>query len=127
MATCPFCSLPEERIVARSTHGLAIRDAYPISPGHTLILPRRHAGSFFSLDADEQGDLLALLKSAKAALDKELAAPAYNLGINDGPVAGQTVPHVHIHLIPRFEGDVPDPRGGVRWVIPEKADYWNQR
>lgn len=68
--------------------------------------------------------MLALLDRAKKSLDQELAPHGFNIGINDGPAAGQTVPHLHMHLIPRFEGDVADPRGGIRWVIPEKAKYW---
>jgi diadenosine tetraphosphate (Ap4A) HIT family hydrolase len=89
-----------------------------------LIIPRRHIGSFFELSAEEQHDLLNLLGSAQAALQTSHQPQGYNIGINDGPVAGQTVQHLHIHLIPRYTNDVIDPRGGVRWVIPEKAKYW---
>jgi diadenosine tetraphosphate (Ap4A) HIT family hydrolase len=106
---------------------LIIRDGYPISPGHTLIIPRRHVDSFFNLTADEKLDLLGLIEIAKAGTDEEFKPDSYNLGINDGPAAGQTVPHLHIHLIPRYLGDVPDARGGVRWIIPDKADYWSKR
>jgi len=127
MKVCPFCTLPPERILLTSTNGLIIRDGYPISPGHTLVIPRRHVDSFFNLTADERVDLLGLLDQAKAGIDKEFKPDTYNVGINDGPAAGQTVPHLHIHLIPRYTGDVPDPRGGVRWIIPEKADYWSHR
>ena len=127
MLACPFCTLPPERILLTSTNGLIIRDGYPISPGHTLVIPRRHVDSFFNLTADERVDLLGLLDQAKAGIDKEFKPDTYNVGINDGPAAGQTVPHLHIHLIPRYTGDVPDPRGGVRWIIPEKADYWSHR
>jgi diadenosine tetraphosphate (Ap4A) HIT family hydrolase len=95
-----------------------------VSPGHTLLIPKRHTGSFFDLSEQERWDLLALLDRAKLVLDEEFQPQGYNLGINDGAAAGQTVPHLHVHLIPRFEGDLPDPRGGVRWVIPEKAKYW---
>lgn len=127
MAICPFCTLPAERMVLRGTHGVVIRDGFPISPGHTLVIPHRHVGSFFDLSADERADLFGLLDAAKKAVDAEFKPQGYNIGINDGPVAGQTVPHLHIHLIPRYEGDQADPRGGVRWVIPQKADYWSQR
>ena len=82
---CAFCTLPLNRVIDESATAIAIRDGYPVSPGHTLLIPRRHAGSFFDLSAKE---------------------------------------HLHVHLIPRFEGDLPDPRGGVRWVIPDKAKYW---
>jgi diadenosine tetraphosphate (Ap4A) HIT family hydrolase len=124
---CPFCNLPSERIVDQSDLALVIRDGFPVSPGHTLVIPKRHVGSFFELDQDEVQSMLALLKTAKVVIDEELKPDSYNIGINDGPQAGQTVPHVHMHLIPRYQGDVKDPRGGVRWLIPTKADYWTDR
>lgn len=125
--TCPFCTLPAGRIVDESTHGVVIRDGFPISPGHTLVISRRHVGSFFELSADEHADLMVLLERAKSGLDGELSPQGFNIGINDGAAAGQTVPHLHIHLIPRYQGDRPDPRGGVRWIFPDKADYWTGR
>jgi len=125
--TCPFCSIPRERFILSNTRGIAIRDGFPVSPGHTLIIPTRHVGSYFDLVEGERDALLELLEEAKRGLDKELQPDGYNIGINDGPVAGQTVPHLHVHLIPRYLGDQVDPRGGVRWVIPEKADYWSHR
>ena len=106
---------------------MIVRDAFPVSPGHTLIIPKRHVGSFFILSSDERTDLMALLNSAKIGVEAEFKPDGYNIGINDGPLAGQTVPHLHIHLIPRYKGDMSDPRGGVRWIIPDKADYWSQR
>ena len=127
MSTCPFCTLPTERIIHSSQHGLIIRDGFPISPGHTLVIPRRHVDSFFNLTAEEKLDLLGLLETAKAGIDEEFNPDSYNVGINDGPAACQTVPHLHIHLIPRYTGYVSDPRGGVRWLIPAKADYWSKR
>ena len=127
MKSCPFCTLPPERILLTGSHGLIIRDGYPISPGHTLVIPHRHVDTFFNLTADERVDLLELLDQAKAGIEKEFKPDTYNVGINDGPAAGQTVPHLHIHLIPRYTGDVPDARGGVRWIIPDKADYWSRR
>lgn len=124
---CPFCTLPKERVIDSNHHGMVIRDGFPISPGHTLVIPNRHIGSFFELTPDERQSLLDLLDAAKLVLDSELKPDGYNIGINDGPSAGQTVPHLHIHLIPRYNGDQTDPRGGVRWIIPEKADYWSPR
>ena len=124
---CTFCTLPASRVIDSSQHGLVIRDAYPVSPGHTLIIPRRHTGSFFDLSAEERTDLLSLLDRVKTVLDAEFSPQGYNIGINDGAAAGQTVPHLHIHLIPRYTGDCTDPRGGVRWIVPEKADYWSKR
>ncbi len=124
---CPFCTLPEARVIDRNLQGVVVRDAYPVSAGHTLIIPNRHVDSFFELSVEERNGLLALLDAAKLRIDLEFRPAAFNIGINDGPAAGQTVPHLHIHLIPRYIGDQPDPRGGVRWVIPEKADYWSTR
>lgn len=123
--TCPFCNLPSERFIHSNDYGLVIRDGFPVSPGHTLIIPKRHVDSFFNLNAEERIGLLGLLDIAKAGIDQEFSPNAFNIGVNDGPAAGQTVPHLHIHLIPRFVGDLPDPRGGVRWIIPEKAKYWS--
>ena len=91
------------------------------------MIPKRHIGSFFDLNTDEREDLMALLQRARVVIDAEFKPDGYNIGINDGPAAGQTVPHLHIHLIPRYKADLPDPRGGVRWIIPEKADYWSKR
>lgn len=127
MSDCPFCTLPKQRILLASDLGLVVRDAFPISPGHTLIIPTRHIGSFFDLSSHEREGLMSLLAAAKANVETEFKPDGYNIGINDGPAAGQTVPHLHIHLIPRYKGDLPDPRGGVRWIIPDKADYWSQR
>ena len=127
MKPCVFCTLPLKRIIDSSPLGLVIRDGFPISPGHTLIIPKRHVGSFFELEEQERSEMLMLLDRAKAALDEEFKPQGFNIGINDGPAAGQTVLHLHIHLIPRYTNDRSDPRGGVRWIIPEKADYWSEK
>ena len=124
---CAFCTLPESRIIDASMLAMVVRDAFPVSPGHTLVIPKRHVGSFFDLTELERQNLLSLLDKAKLVIDQEFKPDGYNIGINDGPAAGQTVPHLHIHLIPRYNADLPDPRGGVRWVIPTKADYWTPR
>ena len=121
---CGFCNLPSARVIDESSTAIAIRDGYPVSPGHTLLIPKRHAGSFFDLSEQERSDLFGLLDRTKLALDEEFQPQGYNIGINDGAAAGQTVLHLHVHLIPRYDGDRPDPRGGVRWVIPGKAKYW---
>lgn len=126
-ASCPFCTLPKSRIILENDLAVVIRDAFPVSPGHTLVIPRRHIGSFFALEARERSALLDLVDLARRDLDEALKPAGYNIGINDGPAAGQTVPHLHVHLIPRYEGDQPDPRGGVRWIFPERADYWSAR
>jgi diadenosine tetraphosphate (Ap4A) HIT family hydrolase len=124
---CPFCERPKDRIVAGDAHALGIRDAYAVTAGHTLIIPRRHVGSYFETGAEERNSFLHLLDEAKRQLDRLYRPAGFNIGINDGPAAGETVGHLHIHLIPRYAGDQEDPRGGVRWVIPEKADYWSKR
>lgn len=123
---CPFCTLPLGRIVDENEHAICIRDAYPVSPGHSLVIPKRHIGSFFETNDPERRALLALVDNTKRFIDTELGPDGYNIGINDGKAAGQTVTHLHIHLIPRYTGDRPDPRGGVRWIIPERADYWSK-
>ena len=125
--SCTFCTLPRERVIDSNSYGLVIRDGFPISQGHTLIISRRHVASFFDLECNEREELLGLLGAAKTRIDREFSPAGYNIGINDGPAAGQTISHLHIHLIPRYQGDRLDPRGGVRWIIPEKADYWNRR
>ena len=122
--SCPFCALPAERILILADEALVIRDAFPVSPGHTLVIPRRHIGSFFELSDAERTCMVELLAQAKAQLDLSFQPDGFNIGINDGAAAGQTVQHLHLHLIPRYRGDVPDPRGGVRWVMPGKAKYW---
>ena len=124
ISACPFCTLPADRIVASNDLALVVRDGFPISPGHTLVIPKRHFGSFFEATDEQRDAMLILLDQARRDIGGELAPDGFNIGINDGAAAGQTVPHLHLHLIPRFEGDVADPRGGVRWVIAEKARYW---
>jgi diadenosine tetraphosphate (Ap4A) HIT family hydrolase len=124
---CPFCSLPASRIVDETEHCLAIRDAFPVSEGHTLVISKRHVASFFDLSEGEVKDLFRLLSRTKQTLDAEYRPAGFNVGINDGRAAGQTVLHLHVHVIPRYTGDVPDPRGGIRWIFPGKADYWSGR
>ena len=105
---------------------MAIPDAHPVNPGHCLVLPTRHEPDFFELHrrgADRHQELLWELREL---LEAEHHTRSFNVGVNAGAAAGQTVDHAHVHLIPRYEGDVPDPRGGVRWVIPERAPYWDE-
>jgi diadenosine tetraphosphate (Ap4A) HIT family hydrolase len=123
---CPFCPPKEREILAAHPLAVAIEDSYPLTKGHSLVVPRRHVASFFELTAEERAAMMELLDRAKAALDRKHAPDAYNIGINDGQAAGQTVMHVHLHLIPRYKGDADDPRGGVRWIFPRKADYWSK-
>lgn len=124
---CPFCTLDESRIIQSNDHAIAIYDGFPVSPGHCLIIPKRHIASFFEATREEQTALLDLLAEIQEILMMERNPDGFNIGINVGAAAGQTVMHLHIHLIPRYAGDQPDPRGGVRWIFPDKADYWTNR
>lgn len=98
-------------------------DDFPVSEGHMLLIPRRHVASYFDMTDAEKQAMWSLLDEARAVIDERHGPGGYNVGINCGPVAGQSVMHVHLHLIPRYAGDVPDPRGGVRGVIPAKQKY----
>lgn len=122
--TCPFCLLPPDRLLASNQHALAILDGFPVSPGHTLIIPKRHIASLFEATIEEREALFDLVSEVRNLLLKERNPDGFNIGINDGTAAGQTVMHLHIHLIPRYAGDAADPRGGVRWIFPDKAVYW---
>jgi diadenosine tetraphosphate (Ap4A) HIT family hydrolase len=124
MKPCGFCTLAPARVIAENELAVVVRDGFPVSPGHTLIILRRHIESFFDLAGEERTAMLTLLDSAKTELETEFHPDGYNIGINDGVAAGQTVAHLHIHLIPRYFADSADPRGGVRWVLPKKAKYW---
>jgi diadenosine tetraphosphate (Ap4A) HIT family hydrolase len=120
---CPFCAIPPGRVIDSNDLAFAVGDAFPVAPGHTLIISRRHVESFFDLTPDEVAAVMALLGRAKIRLDAINGPDGYNVGVNVGRAAGQTVMHVHVHLIPRRAGDVADPRGGIRHVIPGKGDY----
>jgi diadenosine tetraphosphate (Ap4A) HIT family hydrolase len=134
---CPFCTLDLTRIVTSNNHAFAIMDGFPISPGHALIIPKRHIASLFEATRDERDALFDLVEQVRQSMlevnpsrlpflkGRSEIPDGFNIGINDGAAAGQTVMHLHIHLIPRYAGDQTDPRGGVRWIFPDKADYWN--
>ena len=122
--TCPFCQPDSEQIWFEDQMGFVLRDAYPISQGHALVVPRQHVARLYDLPADTQAALWQLASEARRRIDEELRSDGFNVGVNDGEAAGQTVMHAHIHVIPRWNGDVADPRGGIRRVIPEKARYW---
>lgn len=121
---CPFCHRDSDRVLAEDDLSVIYQDGFPISPGHTLIIPKRHVTTLFEATEAEQQSFLKALNRAKAILDETHKPDGYNIGINHGEAGGQTVFHLHIHLIPRYKGDCEDPRGGVRWVLPEKARYW---
>jgi diadenosine tetraphosphate (Ap4A) HIT family hydrolase len=120
---CPFCSIPMERVIDSNELAFVIEDVFPVSHGHVLVVSRRHVASFFDLTNDEIVAIVALLSRARARLDQREQPGGYNVGINVGMVAGQTVMHLHVHLIPRRAGDVANPEGGVRNVIPGMGPY----
>lgn len=119
---CPFCNLEREKII-ESRLSFAIYDNFPVNKGHALIIPQRHIGSFFDLSTEEQSDCILILNKVKQIIQEKYNPDGFNIGININEAAGQTVPHVHIHIIPRYNGDVDEPRGGVRGVIPSKKNY----
>jgi len=119
---CLFCSNPRG-VTRRNELAYAARDTYPVSPGHSLIIPIRHCANFFDLTADEISACMELLAVERKTLDEEFSPDGYNVGVNVGMAAGQSIFHVHIHLIPRYAGDSPRPQGGVRQVLPRKAHY----
>ena len=125
--SCPFCKHAPSSLWLESVSALALWDGFPISEGHTLVVPRLHVASLFDLPAPELAAVWDFVSRVRAELTSRLGVAAFNIGLNDGRAAGQTVMHAHIHVVPRRDGDMPDPRGGVRWVIPEKADYWTKR
>lgn len=124
MSECPFCKMEEYRIVSSSDTAFAIRDSFPLTEGHTLIIPRIHVKSLYDLSADDQGAAWKLVSHVRQELMEEFGVHEFNIGTNDGSAAGQTIEHAHIHVIPRRQGDVLDPRGGIRNIIPAKARYW---
>lgn len=121
---CPFCAPNVNRIVARNSTAIAFGDAFPLAAGHTQVVPRQHVTSIFELPEADQVQLWQLVADVRSRLADEFSPDGFNIGINDGRAAGQTISRAHVHVIPRREGDVPDPRGGIRWIIPEKAAYW---
>jgi ATP adenylyltransferase len=123
-AACPFCAVDPSAILLRNAAAFAIRDVNPVTPLHSLVLPRRHVAGYFDLQLPEIVAIEELLRALRIDVAaKDGAVEGFNVGINVGAAAGQTIPHCHVHLIPRRRGDVPDPWGGVRAIIPGKARY----
>jgi len=122
---CVFCHIYREKdkVIMENDHAFAMYDGFPVTPGHTLIMPIRHVSSFFDLSDIERHAILDLIDDMKSVLDGRLAPDGYNIGVNIGEAAGQTIGHCHVHLIPRTKGDTENPRGGVRGVIPSKQSY----
>lgn len=122
----PFSDVEPERVFAEDELFIVARDKYPVSLGHSLIIVKRGVARFHELSADERLRLIEWVDWCVTHLQNALEPKpdGFNIGLNDGATAGQTVAQLHVHVIPRFAADVSDPRGGVRWVIPEKARYW---
>lgn len=121
---CPFCPPPQERTFHRGSLVTGFWDGFPVSPGHALLVPVRHVATWFEATAEEQAELATSISAVRHAILEKHAPDGFNIGINVGEAGGQTVPHLHVHVIPRYAGDVADPRGGVRWVVPNEARYW---
>lgn len=119
--TCPFCDSDE--IIVENDLAFAIFDRYPVSHGHILVIPRRHFPDIFEATPEELRALAELTRRVRDFVESEYAPGGYNIGINRGRAAGQSIMHVHIHFIPRYSGDRRDPKGGVRGVIPKKQKY----
>ena len=121
---CPFCPPSKERLLLERPLALAFLDGFPVSEGHTLVIARRHIAGLFDLLTEEREAVWSLVAEVRQILAEKYRVQSFNIGLNDGQPAGQTVGHAHVHVIPRRDGDVPDPRGGVRWIIPDRAKYW---
>lgn len=122
--TCPFCELESQRVVDSNEHCFALRDLYPVAKLHTLIIPKRHVSDYFDLSGDELVEInsMILLQRGKI-VEEDPAVEGFNIGMNCGEVAGQTIFHCHVHLIPRRQGDINNPRGGIRHLLPGRGDY----
>lgn len=122
--TCPFClERSTQKIIAENDLAYASFDIYPVSKGHCLVITKRHVSDFFETTSAEKEALFSLANQIKLMLEKKYNPDGFNIGFNINEAAGQTVPHVHVHVIPRYSGDMENPRGGVRHVIPDKGNY----
>jgi diadenosine tetraphosphate (Ap4A) HIT family hydrolase len=124
-STCPFCHIPQDQRFYDGPLVFGIWDSHPVSPGHALLIPRRHVATWFDASLEEKAELLAAVDAARAAIERTNSPDGYNIGVNVGAAAGQTVFHLHVHVIPRYKGDVKEPRGGVLHVLPGKGrEIW---
>ena len=121
--SCPFCNINEDKIIAKNKFSYAIYDKYPVNKGHILIISKEHIRDYFDASTEVREAIFDLMEDCKSLLDNKYNPDGYNIGFNCGKEAGQTIMHLHLHLIPRYEGDIEDPTGGVRGVIPEKRVY----
>ena len=120
----PFAPLEPDRIIFEDAETIAFYDRYPVSPGHALVVAKQGTASLYDLPAETQAALWRAVATVRNLLQQRHQPDAFNIGLNDGSAAGQTIAHAHIHVIPRYTGDQADPRGGVRWIFPDKARYW---
>ena len=119
---CIFCR-HDRPILAETKLSFAFLDSFPVSNGHALVIPKRHVVSIWEMTTEEYTDAFNLVRQVKDVLQKKFEPQGFNIGVNCGEVAGQSVFHAHIHVIPRYAGDAPNPRGGVRNIIPGKGNY----
>ncbi len=124
MDDCVFCKdFPKDRIIYEDTIWVAVLDGYPVTEGHTLLIPKRHCETYFDLNETEYDSLSQTIRIVSQLLRVKYNPQGFNIGVNCGSVAGQTVHHCHIHIIPRYEGDCENPRGGIRGCVPHKMVY----
>ena len=121
---CPFCNVEPSEAWREGEYAIALADAYPVARGHTLVVPRKHVRTIYELPIPEQNGIWDLVGRVRERLITDFKPDGFNIGFNDGFAAGQTVEHAHIHVIPRCQGDVHDPRGGIRWILANNARYW---
>jgi diadenosine tetraphosphate (Ap4A) HIT family hydrolase len=124
MTACVFCEPLVAAVISENGLARALADAFPVNPGHSLIVPKRHEPDFFALSEEESAAIWGLIPAVRRHVELRATPDGYNIGVNIGEAAGQTVVHAHLHVIPRFAGDVRDPRGGIRLIIPARARYW---
>jgi diadenosine tetraphosphate (Ap4A) HIT family hydrolase len=123
---CPFCSVEPSRKWIENEYAIAFPDGHPVADGHMLVIPRKHVSGIYELAIEKQNAVWELVTQVREHLLTGLKPDAFKIGVNDGLAAGQTIEHAHVHIIPRRKGDVPDPRGGIRWIIDDKANYWDK-
>ena len=127
MSHCIFCNIPSEQIIAENDLAVALYDKYPVNRGHVLVVPKRHVETYFEATLEEMDAITRLVIEVKNKLDQQFHPDGYNIGVNVGTAAGQTIFHLHVHVIPRYSGDVPDPREGIRRIKKSLVPYLEER
>jgi len=127
MPDSPFYPIAPQRMLLETRQCVAFLDTTPVSKGHTLVVAKMVTASLFDLPVEAQTELWETVRPVREILIERFKPDGFNIGVNDGTAAGQTVAHAHVHILPRYLHDVPDPRGGIRWIIPPKARYWQQQ